>query len=277
MTAHLTLNPLQILIDTFNTISGGRHVPITFKPSDAMPTPDSTPLNDDDGRPDGTGSVPAAGVTIFAKDGTVEIWLNAAVPMEDLPAVLGEELAHVLAGPSAQHGPLFQQEHEELSAKFQANLEWYARSSGTSAVPAHVRAALKRLTGNGRPKPFQVITVDDLDDLINRQETARRLGSSAEHLLTQLSARTAEPLPFWATAAGQFLANLVHASDHAAGELESAIHVTALDISANALTDERRRALQQAPRPAEISTFCFPQFQSSESLLISAPPQGDPS
>ncbi|MCD0160893.1 hypothetical protein IHN63_06160 [Deinococcus sp. 6YEL10] len=254
MTAYIKLNPLQILLDTFNALSrSDQHVPITFKPHGEMPTPDSTPLNDDDSRPEGTGRVPAAGVTIFGPGGTVEIWLNASVPTEDLPAVLGEELAHVLAGPGAQHGPDFQEQYERLSVAFQENLERHAQQlphPSFPSLPLQVGTVLQDLCASTDVHPNH-LSQHDIDRQLRRQQTVQHIGNQARSLLSALGGRTTDGPSFGTTAPGAFLLDLMRAADNASQAIDLNIHESARYVTANNLVRERRNAIQ---RPSQLAS-----------------------
>lgn len=127
--AQLRVDPLGLLLDIFNRQHPNTAVVIEFREATAMPTPASTPLNDDDARPEDADHLPAAGCTLWREDdpSVPTIWLNIDVPIGQLPYVLAEELAHVIAGPAAQHGPDFQAVltalHEEYEQRA-AVLNW---------------------------------------------------------------------------------------------------------------------------------------------------------
>ena len=120
--AALRFDPVALMLDVFNRQHPDTPVLVEYQPSERMPTPDSTPHNDDDGRPEGTGHLPAAGAAFLPQQPGLPtfIYLNIDVPISHLPAVLAEELAHVIAGPDAGHGPHFQAVLEALGAEFEA-------------------------------------------------------------------------------------------------------------------------------------------------------------
>lgn len=120
--AALRFDPVALMLDVFNRQYPGTPVLVEYQPGERMPTPDSTPHNDDDSRPEGTGHLPAAGAAFLPQQPGLPtvIYLNIDVPISHLPAVLAEELAHVIAGPDAGHGPHFQAVLEALGAEFEA-------------------------------------------------------------------------------------------------------------------------------------------------------------
>ncbi|MXV20269.1 hypothetical protein [Deinococcus xianganensis] len=132
--ADLRFDPVALMLDVFNRQHPDTPVLVEYQPSERMPTPDSTPHNDDDGRPEGTGHLPAAGAAFFPEQpgAPTFIYLNIDVPMSDLPTVLAEELAHVVAGPDEGHGPYFQAVLEALGAEFEARsrVQNYERYTG---------------------------------------------------------------------------------------------------------------------------------------------------
>lgn len=121
MPARFRNDPATLMLAVFGDLHPDIDVVLEYRPAEQMPTPNSTALNDDDGRPDETGDLPAAGVTVFKVDGSEPpvIWLNVQLPVEFLPPVMAEELAHVVAGPHAQHGPAFQAIVDALQAEFE--------------------------------------------------------------------------------------------------------------------------------------------------------------
>ncbi len=138
--ATLRVDPVGLLLDIFNRRHPGTDVLVEFQPPERMPTPASTPLNDDDGRPDGTGDTPAAGCVRWPEDGrhAPSIWLNTELPMSLIPAVLAEELAHVAAGPDAMHGPAFQAVFDALHHEYDTRARLLHWERWTDPLPISV-------------------------------------------------------------------------------------------------------------------------------------------
>lgn len=138
--ATLRVDPVGLLLDIFNRRHPGTDVLVEFQPPERMPTPASTPLNDDDGRPEGTSDLPAFGCVRWPEDGrhAPTIWLNIDLPMSLIPAVLAEELAHVIAGPDAMHGPAFQAVFDALHAEYETRARLLNWERWTGPLPIRV-------------------------------------------------------------------------------------------------------------------------------------------
>ena len=142
--AALRVDPVGLLLDIFNRQHPNTEVLIEYRPPEQMPTPESTPLNDDDQRPAGTGDLPAAGCTIWPADGrhAPTIWLNTELPVSALAEVLAEELAHVVAGPAAQHGPEFEAALDRLVTEFEPRARILNWERYLEPLPVSVQAYL---------------------------------------------------------------------------------------------------------------------------------------
>lgn len=59
-----------------------------------------------------------AGLTLYPDDGSApEIWISEATPVYGVPDTLLHEMAHVVAGLEADHGPVWEREYEALWAE----------------------------------------------------------------------------------------------------------------------------------------------------------------
>jgi hypothetical protein len=91
MSAYYALRPFDLPIEAFNALYPDRKVKIDFIPNDQC-------ADSEGGK--------AQGFTLFPDDGSVpEIWINGTIPIEGLPDTVAHELAHVVCGFDADHGP----------------------------------------------------------------------------------------------------------------------------------------------------------------------------
>lgn len=123
-------DPLQTLLDVAQDLFSDLRVTVRYVEPDRMPDPLATPYNEDDGLREALAAltpeeraevqVGAAGATLFpTAGGDPVIWLSRDTPMEHLPGVLAEELAHAVAGAEAMHGPMFDLVHEAILAEYE--------------------------------------------------------------------------------------------------------------------------------------------------------------
>ncbi len=58
------------------------------------------------------------GLTNFSADGTIQIEINIALPLEHYPEILAHELAHGAAGVDAEHGAEWQKAFDAIQTEF---------------------------------------------------------------------------------------------------------------------------------------------------------------
>jgi hypothetical protein len=104
VSAKLLWTPIEDAVDAFNRAYPGRHVTIQFIESDEC--------RGDDGSP-------AQGFTLFPDDGgNPEIYIDRETPWCGVPDTIIHELAHVVAGIEADHGPEFEAAYNAIWDRF---------------------------------------------------------------------------------------------------------------------------------------------------------------
>ena len=113
-------NPIDLILKAFAELWPEKKVDIYFDPD--LPRPTAADLDERDFSiiaQEEIASVGAAGATKFEDGKKPTVYLNPDQPFMQLVQTLAEELAHVVAGPDAGHGPEFGKALDLLSIRYE--------------------------------------------------------------------------------------------------------------------------------------------------------------
>ncbi|HEX8418527.1 MAG TPA: hypothetical protein VF638_00785 [Sphingomonas sp.] len=123
-------------VAVFNALYPDRLVPIAFFPAKQCV---------------GDGGEPAQGFTLFPDDDPAnpEIWISDETPVYGVPDVIFHELAHVVAGFDADHGPQWEAVYDALWARFAPRgIETRQGGDGTAPSRSDDSPSATRRAGN---------------------------------------------------------------------------------------------------------------------------------